>query len=135
MDDTRFASEEETLNGIGDRAWALDLGEAGSVDILARAEDREQETLIRLRALSGLARHARRGDREALASLRQSLRAKDRAVRAIAVYEYLQAEKHLGRSTKHPRLPCVACSPSRTGGCSIWAPAEPHFARCTVAVG
>lgn len=191
--DTRFASEEETLNGIGDRAQALDLGEAGSVDdggeidvyldalestgsqaeahyqdslrrlkeraaevapmvdqmyrasetddyfkrwklvhvmgeldvapavrslreialspiprerapgVLARAGDREQETMIRLRALSGLARHARRGDREALASLRQSLRAKDRAVRATAVYEYLQAEKHLGRSTKRTK--------------------------------
>lgn len=192
-DDTRLASEEKTLNGIGDRAQALDLGDAGSVDdggeidvyldalestgsqaeahyqdslrrlkeraaevaplvdqmyrasesddyfkrwklvhvmgeldvapavrslreialspiprerapgVLARAAEREQETMIRLRALSGLARHARRGDREALASLRQSLRAKDRAVRATAVYEYLQAEKHLGRSTKRTK--------------------------------
>ena len=71
--------------------------------VLARVADREEETMIRLRAVSGLARHARRGDQEALVSLRDCLRAKDRAVRATAVYEYLEAEKHLGRNPERTK--------------------------------
>lgn len=71
--------------------------------VLARVADREEEMMIRLRAVSGLARHARRGDQEAFVSLRDCLRAKDRAVRATAVYEYLEAEKHLGRSPERTK--------------------------------
>jgi hypothetical protein len=68
----------------------------------------EEEGLIRMRAVSGLARLARSGDPDARAALKRCLASPDRAARATAVHEWLDSAAALGQTREDVRREIAA---------------------------